>query len=202
MFKKRFKSPCARASLLFQMASVSLNAELENVARPCSGETGATRAPTCEPVVRQRRAENGCGLCLSTAMQNSGNWFRTCKTRRAPIFIMISNPRELPKRFGPTEAEYDTGDKALPKPMHGTVTGTVPGRTLVEVDAPLGRREGFARKNVPVWEPLRKRSTMSFAPDIELSNPNAAIPVLCISGSQQLHPSTCKKYHSPLLARR
>jgi subtilase family serine protease len=88
-------------------------------------------------------------------------------------------PQQFTEQFGPTEADYQAvidfaGKNGL------TVTGTVPGRTLVEVDAAVADIEKTLHVKMQRYQHPTEARTF-FSPDAEPSV-DLAVPVLCFSG--------------------
>ena len=88
-------------------------------------------------------------------------------------------PEEFTVRFGPTEADYNAVIN-FAKTNGLPVASTVPGRTLVEVDAAVADIEKALHVKLLRY-PHPTEARTFFAPDIEPSL-DSAVPVLCISG--------------------
>ena len=88
-------------------------------------------------------------------------------------------PEEFTERFGPTEADY-SAVLNFAKTNRLTVASTVPGRTLVEVDAAVADIENALHVKLLRYQHPTEARTF-FAPDIEPSL-DSAVPVLCIGG--------------------
>src|ERR1017187_1592962 len=88
-------------------------------------------------------------------------------------------PEEFTERFGPVEADYAAVIN-FAKTNGLTVTSTVPGRTLVEVDAAVADIEKALHVKMLRYQHPTEARTF-FAPDIEPSL-DSAVPVLCIGG--------------------
>ena len=88
-------------------------------------------------------------------------------------------PAQFTERFGPTEADYNAVIN-FARANGLIVTGTVPGRTLVEVDAPVANLEQALHVKMLRYQHPTEARTF-FAPDVEPSL-DPAVPILCISG--------------------
>lgn len=178
MFKKRFKAPYVSALLLFQMASVGFTAELKML----PGHVPAEIARLGLQPASRLAATDQMKLVVVLPLHNNaelGQLVQDVQNPASTNFHHYLNPRQFTERFGPTEAEYDTVLN-FAKTNGWTVTDTVPGRTLVEVDAPVGDVERALHVKMFRYQHPTEARTF-FAPDTEPSI-DAAIPVLCVSG--------------------
>lgn len=94
-------------------------------------------------------------------------------------FHQYFTPEQFTERFGPTEADYSAVIN-FAGANGWTVTGTVPGRTLVEVDAPVASLEKALHVKMLRYQHPTEARTF-FAPDGEPSV-DSAVPLLCLSG--------------------
>ena len=127
-------------------------------------------------------AEDRLKLVVVLPLRNNKELLQLVKEVQIPAskyFHHYLTPREFTDKFGPTEADYNTVIN-FAKTNGFTVTGTVPGRTLVEVDAPVANLEQALHvKMLRYQHPVEARTF--FAPDVEPSL-DSAMPVLCFSG--------------------
>ncbi|HUA66462.1 MAG TPA: S53 family serine peptidase [Alphaproteobacteria bacterium] len=110
---------------------------------------------------------------------------------RSTNFHHYLTPEQFDDRFGPTAADYSTVIK-FATTNGWTVTGTVPGRSLVKVDATVADIERALHVHMLQYQHPTEARTF-FAPDVEPSL-DASIPILCFSGlNDYILPSP--KYH-------
>jgi xanthomonalisin len=104
---------------------------------------------------------------------------RSVQDQGSTNFHRYLEPRQFTERFGPSPADYDAVIN-FARTNGWTVTGTVPGRTLLEVDAAVASIEAALHVKMRRYQhPTEARAF--FAPDAE-PDIDPALPVLCFSG--------------------
>jgi len=164
--------------LLFQLTIPGSAAE----PRVLAGHVpGAVSQLHLQPLSRMSAAER-LKLVVVLPLRHQADLARLAQEVQNPVsthFHQYLTPRQFTDQFGPTEADYQVVLN-FAKTSGFTVAGTVPGRTLVEVEAPVANLEQALHVKLSRYQHPTEGRTF-FAPDAEPSI-DSTIPVLCISG--------------------
>ena len=124
-----------------------------------------------------------------------GQLIREISNPASTNFHRYLTPAQYNKRFAPTAEDYQAV-VSFARANGLTVTGTVPGRTIVEVDAAVTDIERTLHTTLRLYQHPTEARTF-FAPDVEPSL-DLTVPVVAISGlNNYVLPHTRVHFHSP-----
>lgn len=176
--------------LMFQLVPAGLAAELKTLNGHVPAEVSRLKLQPANRLPATDRLK----IIVVLPLRNNaelGQLLQEVQNPSSTNFHRYLTPSQFTERFGPTEADYNATIN-FAKTNGWTVTGTVPGRTLLEVDAPVANIEKALHVRMLRYQHPTEARTF-FAPDTEPSL-DAAVPVLCFSGLNDYiipHP----KYH-------